>query len=178
MATAARAIEPEVTGGLGEKLEVAALDATGGDVVRAIDYMVERVLENEDMLRAHREEMCRIWARQRIGNALQSWRHKIIKYAENPARFADQLAGAMGAEYSRLMDMPLFGGKRLGDATALEIRESANRYASISKDAARKARWQISVADAAEQGGSAELPIKSILSEATLTKLWSDADAH
>ncbi len=163
-------------------LALDALNRMGGDSALAINMLADRLLADPELIEANLAAMAKSWAREQVGAALTEWRAQIIRQASGivprPPAYAGQLAAAMVAEHSRMMDFPLYGGKRLGDATIAEVRESAASYAAISRDTGRKARWQAMIAEAAAATGDELAPIQSILSEATLVNLWGEADAH
>lgn len=158
------------------ELARAALDDADSDLEAATDALTAKLLASPELIKTHLRKIVSEWARQQIMAVLKGRRQHIIEVARTGS-FQEGLQTAMRNELTRLMDIPIFGGKRLGDATPEEVRESAARYNALAKDTARKAHWQQLVADTAEKNGGASSPIASTLSEATLNKLWEEADA-
>jgi hypothetical protein len=79
-------------------------------------------------------------------------------------------AKALQDTATSMLDFPLFGGKRLRDANATEIIESADKYDGLANDARIKSRWLRSVA--AKIGDSLVI---DKLSEAELVRLFRQA---
>ncbi len=169
MAAAARKIEPEEV-----SLERLALDEAAGDPPRAVEILTERILAEPDIVQAHLRDWARAWAHAKIHYLLAARRKAILRAVGNGETFANGLATAMSNEFSRLMDMPIFGGKRLGDATPDEVRESAVRYQAIANNNATEAQWHRKVADAAEAKGAGL--IGELLTEEELSGLRNEAD--
>lgn len=155
-------------------LETQALDAANGDIPAAALWMAQAVMADAETDIA---AIVRDWCETRIRIKASQWRHHII--AENRAgggkgSFAENLAIAIKAEATRFMNMPLFGGKPIGHATADEIRQSAYRYGEVADDMKRKQRWQNLVADALDRSGAAI--VADGLAEADLAELWNKVD--
>lgn len=155
-------------------LETQALDAANGDIPAAASWMAQAVMADTETDIA---AIVRDWCETRIRIKASQWRHHII--AENRAgggkgSFAENLAIAIKAEATRFMNMPLFGGKPIGHATADEIRQSAYRYGEVADDMKRKQRWQNLVADALDRSGAAI--VADGLAEADLAELWNKVD--
>lgn len=155
-------------------LEHAALDAAKGDIPAAAQWMAQAVMADAE---TDISAIVRDWCETRIRIKASQWRHQII--AENRAgsgrgSFAENLAIAIRAEATRFMNMPLFGGKPIGHATADEIRQSAYRYGEVADDMKRKQRWQNLVADALERSGA--VIVAGGLDEADLAELWNKVD--
>lgn len=158
------------------RIEQIALDDAGGDPDKAVELLTERILEQPEIVQAHLPEWAKAWAYHKVRMLLGQRRVSILAAVGggNSGTFADHLATAIKNEADRLMDLPIFGGKRLADATAEEVRESARRYAALASDNARKARFYDLVADAAEKKGGGV--IGKVLNENGLTSLWEKAD--
>ena len=155
-------------------LERLALDEAGGDAPRAVEILTDRILANPEIVQAHLPDWARAWAHAKVHGLIASKRQAILRVAGRSDGFANALVGAMSNELARLMDTPIFGGKRMAEATPEEVRESATRYQALADNNARMARWQRLVADeAAAKKGST---IGETLTEATLARLWSEAD--
>lgn len=161
------------------ELVAAALDDSDGNIIEAADALADKLIQTPALVKEHLRDWARSWAYHRITDILAIRRKSIVRGLAGPtpaAGFQNALGAAVQSEFDRLMDMPLFGGKRLGDATAAEVRESAERYDTKAKDMARKARWQIAVAEAVESGSNGEdATVRGTLAEATLIRLWEEA---
>lgn len=171
MASAAFKIEPveEVP------LEREALDDAGGDMVAAVELLTRRIMAEprvvgEDQLGS----WARAWAYERVHSLVRRDRQSSLRPVVANDTFGQSLQGAMQAELTRMMDTPIFGGKKLRDATVEEVRESARRYALLAEDTGRKARWQNAVADVAEKKKGKT--IGSALTEKVLVELWDKSD--
>lgn len=158
------------------QLALAALDDAGGDLETAADALSAKILSSPDLIKTHLAKIVEAWAHEQIRFALRDQRKSIVRSASAMSR--PGLDAAMRNELARLMDMPIYGGKRIGDATPAEIRASAGQYRTSARSYGVQATWQEAVAAAAEKNGPADKPIKSTLSEATLAKLWEEADAQ
>lgn len=170
MASAALKVEPveEIP------LEREALEEAGGDLIAAIELLTSRIMAEprivgEDQLGS----WARAWASAKVYSLIAHDRKASLRPVANDT-FGDALKGAMQAELTRMMDTPLFGGKRMRDATVEEVRESARRYALLAEDTGRKARWQELVAEAAEKKRAKT--IGTALTEKVLVELWDKSD--
>ena len=155
----------------------ACLEASADNIDTAAAAMADKLLGSPDLLREHLTTVVRQWARAQILSIIGKRRMQIVAN-QGGQNFRESLDTAMRNEYGRFMDMPLYGGKRLGDATPREVRESAEQYGAISKDARRKARWQEAIAAEAYKQGKAHEPIRNTLNEAALARMWEDANAQ
>ncbi len=156
-------------------LEQIAFDEANGDPPKAVEILTARVLAEPEIVSAHLSDWARAWAHAKIHGILAAQRKSILRSVGSSDKFGNSLAAAMSNELGRLMDMPIFGGKRLGDATPYEVRESAARYQAIANNNATEARWQLMVADEADEKGGGI--IGKVLNEETLTRLRSEASA-
>lgn len=155
-------------------LERLALEEANGDLVGAVNWLTSQIMAEPRIVGDEQlASWARAWAYAKVHSAIASERKTALRPVTNDT-FASALSGAMQSELTRMMDTPLFGGKRLRDATVEEVRESARRYALIAEDTGRKARWQSAVADAAEKKRGKT--IGTALDEKTLTRLWDESD--
>lgn len=172
--------EAIVTPTLDQTAEQQALDEAGGDASRAIEILTRSILADEVRIAELLPNLVHNWAASRIGAELANRRRAIFAAQaqhrieiESP-RIAPDLRRAARNERLRLLDTPIWGGKRLADATPAELRESARQYSEKSTDMARKARWQNAIADAAAKKGNG--PVGAHLSEDAVAKLWEKAN--
>ena len=159
------------------ELAAAALEDTTDDIDAAAAALSRKLLASPDLMREHLATVVEQWCRDQVRAVLRARRESIIKSA-SVARSSPGLAEAMSNELRRFMDMPIYGGKPIRNATPAEVRESASSYKIASRSMALQSRWQEAVAAAAEKNGPVDAPIGSTLSEATLAKLWEEANAH
>lgn len=155
-------------------LERMALDDAGGDMIRAVELLTSQIMAEPRIV--GKEQLgtwARAWAYAKVHALVANERKSSLRPVGNDS-FGEALKGAMQTELTRLMYTPLFGGKRMCDATPDEVRESARRYAMIADDTGRKARWQEAVAEAAEKKRGRT--IGEALNEKTLARLWDQSD--
>lgn len=154
-------------------LEEIALDDARGDMMEAVKILTARILANGDAVRMM-PDWARAWAYDRVHELVAQRRRVILKEAPSKS-FGPNLEVAMRNEVGRFMNTPIFGGKRLGDATPEEVRESARRYGLLADDASRKARWYELIANEAAKKG--DKPVSETLSEDDLAQMWEKSDA-
>lgn len=160
-------------------LEELALEEADGDMQQAVEIMTDRLLENPAYVKSLLREWAKAWAYDRVHSFVALKRRIAMQARPNDARAAEALRVAVRMNALRVMDTPIFGGKRLGDATVEEMRESARRYEMLADDTRRKACWHALIADEAEKrvGVSSETPIGDILSEEVVASLKEQANA-
>jgi hypothetical protein len=160
-----------------------AIKAANGDREKAIDLLYDMLVKDEAYIRENMARIMRAHARELVSHEVGAMRKAAMKSAQPlviPAsRHSQAVKIAVAAEHQRLMDEMLYGSlKRLGDSTVEEVRESSRQYQSHANSAGIKARYHALVAAEAEKNGSGDsLTIRSILTEATLAKLWEQANA-
>jgi hypothetical protein len=131
----------------------AALLQAGGDVRRATDALAARAMDEPEFLKAHYAEIIRTASYDAVSGAIRAER-AIVWNTPQPTtieRRAQVTALASGTVRT-LLDFPLPGGKRLGDATRGEVGEAADLYGSQARDMAWKARWLAHVAQSVPDG--------------------------
>lgn len=168
-------VRTDESGELREVIAEAIQKAESTD--EAIEALIGEMRARPHLVAANINEILHYWARAQCDVFRRAQRTNVERrVAGSTERHRSAMGAAINAEYRRLMDMPLYGGKPISKATAAEIRESAGRYASQAGDMARKARWQIKVADAVTLASNRPdaTPAK-VLSETTLSKLWNEA---
>jgi hypothetical protein len=158
---------------------IASVVRNGEDSEAMVGTLVQAMLDQPELMQRNLPEILHYWARAQV-QALRSHIKAHIQRAANGQEQAMAHRSAVGiaiaAEYSRMADMPLYGGKPIGKATAAEIRSSAGRYASQAGDMARKARWQLRVADEIVRTSNREdATAGRVLSEEILKRLWVEA---
>lgn len=109
-------------------------------------------------------------ARSMVGHAMRAERAAIWSgRAPTPKTSVTAFAGGMARS---LLDFPLAGGLRLGDATREEVAAQAALYAALRDDAARKARWLTAIAAALPEGAR----VRDAMTEAQVSALREEAD--
>lgn len=161
-----------------------AMEASDNERLAATDWAVDWVRSNPEWAKSHFGEMMRSWFSWRIGMLVSDERRVSSGErggggysAANVTPFKSALTEAVNANYSRMIDSPIWGGKPIGNATPEEIRESARQFDLHGKSMIRKARWQILVADAAEKNGAGvNEPVRTALTPKTFEQLWEETD--
>lgn len=126
------------------------LRASSGNARAASASLLRTLLADRAALRAVIEAAVRDAVVYRVESAVRHRRAAVIASAERDRKGA-VIALARGISAS-LLDMPLAGGVRLGDATRDQVTEQADRYEAISSDTGRKARWLRLIAQSVPPG--------------------------
>lgn len=138
----------------------------------AVAIMVKRVLEDETFFAQYREAMVGEWCRRRVEIVLKDNRRDAVN---GVVRVDGQIfRDAAQANATRLMEMPIWGGKPIGEATADEIYESADLHDKTARTHTQQAEWQAAVAKALEKNGNPGDKCRDCLSETTLAALWEE----
>ena len=161
-----------------------ALEANENSVAGATDWFLNWMRENPQWSALHTDAILRRWAMDTVTHAIKGERvaaerqHRRNDVPSGVVPFQSALTEAVNANYCRMMDAPIWGGKKIGDATPQEIRESAHLFAENGKTMVRKAVWQNAIADAAEKNGAGiNEPVRKVLSPKTFEQLWEESDA-
>lgn len=157
------------------ELVALALEKTDGTVDEATNWLVDHVRTDAQLYAALAEQALHVFAREHVGKYLSDRRRELP--ATMPAKVVP-IDGSVfrNAVNDRYMSRPIWGGKAIGDCTAAEISASAERFDSQARTMTREAAWQAAVAKAVEANGPSEQRVRDCLSEATLSKLWEEAD--
>lgn len=118
-------------------------DSNAGDMPGAVDALYAEVTSHPQLMAQIMPSIVRAWCREQIGGHVAGLRVAAIPSPETASQ-GSRLRVAIAAT---LFDFPLPGGKRLGDANALEIRSGASAYQQTAQDAAHKARFLLKVAE-------------------------------
>lgn len=161
------------------------------DNATAMAKMVVWIERHPDWEKAHLPAMRAAWVGTLLSVANADQRRSLanqvgqsaVRGASNstPRASADafvrDLAGAVQRNHLRMMDMPLWGGKRLRDATPDEIRASAEQYRTRGSTMLRLARFQTAVAEKAAAADMTK-PIGSTMSADEIDALWEASDGE
>lgn len=153
-----------------------ALAAVGDDSEAATQWLIDKALNDKRFLREHLSDVVRRWAYGEVRAHYHQQRVVVTQAADAGRRNTIALHVAAKREVERLMNLPLWGTRRpLGEATPSEVRDSARHYKAQSSRDARQARFQFSVALAAEEAGAHI--IADVMGEAELQTIWENTDA-
>jgi hypothetical protein len=150
----------------------AALEEASGVVEDATRILIDRVLADDAFLSLHIERIIQQWALNWVGRIRASQRSKVVRSVEIDGTVFREAARANTA---RLMDMPLWGGKPIGEATADEIYASADEHDKVARTHTQKAAWEAAVAKVLEKNGHPGDKCRDCLTETTLATLWEEA---
>lgn len=163
-----------------------AMEASSNINVDATEWALDWMRKNPKWVSQHQDEMMRYWIGHHIRTA-SSGNHRALRgdagvgTALQPANilpFQSALTQAVNANWSRMMDAPIWGGKKIADATPDEIRESARNFALNGNSMLRRSRFEIAIAEAAEKNGAgSNEPVRNVLSPTTFEQLWEKSDA-
>lgn len=130
-----------------------ALATADGEVRRATDLLYERAMTDQAFLDHHFREAIRTACYAAVSGCVRQERRAVFAMPQptSPERRAQINALASGSIRS-LMDFPLPGGKRLGDATRGEVSEAADAYGKQARDMAWKSRWLGHIAQSLPDG--------------------------
>ena len=142
-----------------------------GDLARAAAAMA-RILAGRAALRRRFYEVGVEHLREALlGEAMRADRRAIWQAQEHDLESSNARVGALSRATARaLMDYPLWGGRRLGDATREEILESATQYQQQGRHMIASARWQLAIAKLLKPKQIAG----KVLTESTLARLHKE----
>lgn len=144
--------------------------ANEGDMPSASKALYDAIIADKALMNEVLPAVLMAWCRDRVSNHIGSIRLAAVASASRVAD-ADQSKRLRLVVTETLFDFPLPGGKRLGDANAIEIRDAAGSYQNTAKDAAHKARWLSKVAEKVGRKNKAE----SALSLTQLEQIFEDS---
>lgn len=145
-----------------------ALQAADGDVRKATEAMLAAVRKSRRLRDALTEPLLETACYAAITAQCRKQRSRIW----TPPNYSEAGNGDRVIALARtLLDFPLPGGRRLGDATRAEVVDAARFYTSHAEDMAHKARWLARVAEAVPDGQR----VADALDEARLARLQEDS---
>lgn len=162
-----------------------ALAASNNIVQQGVEWMLAWIMDHPEWIAVHQDAILRAWVQGHMNNELNYQRNSCLgtgakqkgARSENIVSFQSALTEAINSNYSRMMDAPLYGGKRIGDATPAEIRASAEQFQTNGKSMLKKAVWQFRVAEKAEENGcGVNEPVRTALTPKTFEELWEASD--
>lgn len=149
-----------------------ALEATGGDVVRATELMVARVMKDPTLYRPLMDPLVKSACYDAIARQCHQER-RAIWHAKQPDPAAQRggVVALAGGTANTLMDFPLPGGLRLADARRDDVTAAAEFYGKQSKDMGTKSKWLQLIA----QHIPAKKKVSQVLNDARLAELREEA---
>jgi hypothetical protein len=116
-----------------------ALDIAGGNALKATELMVERVESDGRLYRLLMDPLVRLACYNVVSQQIRSKRKAVYKTKQPSKKKAKASVAALAA--GNLLDFPLPGGLRLGEATRNDVAAAQAFYASQASDMGHKARW-------------------------------------
>lgn len=158
-----------------EALAVQEIRAADGIVAIAAAALVRR-LESDTALRtAVLADLCTSAAQEACRHVRSADRETIWNRPgpDVQQRHRNGLLAVASTTLTTLLDFPLFGGHRLGDATADEVAASAQRYLTLAQTHSSKGRWLDLVAKRTPAGKR----VREALTADALQKLRDEVEA-
>ncbi len=148
-----------------------AWNDSDGTIEDAIGILFDYAGRDKTFISEHLPALLKAWCRDEISGLvgairLKAWRPPNMSETGNGARLR-------AAFKMTLLDFPLPGGKRLGDASAQDVRDGATHYALLAADTAHKARWLFKVADAVPD----DEMVSQVLTDTDLRKMQEETSA-
>ena len=149
-----------------------ALAAAAGDVVKATEIMLGRVLNDPTLYRPLMDPLVKSACYDAITSQCKQDRRAIWHAAQpsNETQRGRILALANGT-IATLMDFPLPGGMKLADARRDDVTAAAEFYGKQSKDMGTKAKWLQLIA----QHVPAKKTVRQVMTDARLAELREEA---
>jgi hypothetical protein len=136
-----------------------AYDAHPDNTKNAIAALEEMILMNEDVffevMKPHLHQICVNIMNDGKGGVRRAVWSGIARPSGTAGKHAMKAAmrdQVVSLAVSNLMLFPLHGGIRLGDATRVEISQTADHYAKLAKDTGHKSRWLTLIAQSLGDG--------------------------
>lgn len=159
--TAAQAeTQPETFGDLVRE----AWQANEGSITDASKQLFALFTSRREMVEAMMPQIAKAWCTDQVRHHVGRIRLAAVTPFD-PASGSERLRSVITAT---LLDFPLPGGKRLGDANSNEVREGAQFYLRSASDASHKYRWLMAVAERVGRANS----VQTKLNEAACDALW------
>jgi len=165
------------------------------DVAAGIDFVMAWLNDHPDCRDAWREQIERAFARDIVSAAMTSKRGRIDRQEAKAGavigtiepkatkRAAPAPVVSMGdvirLNSERYLDTPIWGGKRLRDATIAEVRDCARNYHITGTTMITNSRRYAAIAAAAARTGADDTAtIGSTLDEQTVRHIWEKTDGQ
>lgn len=142
-----------------------------GDVDIAVDTVMSKLKADSSLMRAAIEPMLQWACRSAVESIMRASRQQYRQSATVPSQ--NVLDGLRSRAERNLMDFPLRGGKKLGDATGAELIEEAVDRELSATTMIRDARWFRLIAS---DLSAPTVVVRSELKPADLERLQRKAD--
>lgn len=152
------------------------LDDHGGRTGPAIDALQSLILSDEALRLSIATEAVMTLAALKVQAEMRDDRSKVwnaanMRAAGTAPKAKTSIAALANGIAASLMNFPLAGGVRLGDATREEVLAQAGLYAKTAADMGHKARWLEAVAARVAPGQK----VRDALNDEALTSLQVEA---
>jgi hypothetical protein len=161
-----------------------ALEATNGDTREAEERLISMIRQDAGVLEPTIDDLLQQLARARVADAMRARRQGYWGQSSNdthgqgaptPANpKPGNVIGLHARAMRNLLDYPIQGGKRLGDASRAEVQEQAGMHRQLAETNAKRARWFDRIARAM---GDAET-VGAVLDHARLQALQREAETE
>lgn len=143
-----------------------------GDVAAATQKLFRYLSENKEYLRTIIASAIAVAAKNSIGVKMRQERQGIYRAASASGQSKEAFAAYVeAAKEAALMEVRIWGGKKLGDATRDELLASADEYEGRGTDLIHKANFHRAVGRLIPENKIA----RDVLNESKLAKLWGAA---
>lgn len=147
-------------------------DKSGGDIQKAARLMVKEFRRDEKLLMLFSEHCIRLTCVEAVKTICRSERRSTWLPPNYDAGGNGARVLALAKSNSEmLLDFPLWGGKKLRDATKDDVAESAAKWTAQGKDMMSKGRWLSLVASRVPE----KKTVGQALTETELRKLHKEA---
>lgn len=156
------------------KIAVLAADCikrADGNAQQATTYLIAEVSKSNALFRELMSPLLKTAAAELIGSQIRQTRNLTWDRKEAAERGKSLALALVHGTVRSLLDFPLPGGKRLGDATAEEIATAAEFYRKQAEDMADKAAWLRLIAARVP----ANMVARQALTDADLQSMQKDA---
>jgi hypothetical protein len=143
-----------------------------GDVSAATNKLFRYLSGNKEYLRSIIASAIAVAAKESIGTKMRTERQGIYRAASAAGQNKEAFAAYVeGAKEVALMEVRIWGGKKLGDSTRDELFASADQYETHGNDLIHKANFHRAVGRLIPGNKIA----RDVLNETKLAKLWGAA---
>jgi len=157
-----------------DEIATEALEKAKGDVIKATAIMAKRVLDNDVLYHRLMDPLVQNACYDVVRGLIRKNRGQIYNMPQpTPERASLGVLSLATGLLATLLDFPLPGGKRLGDATRVEINGHVVFYETQSKDMRIKARWLKLVAGRLRRD---DVTVAEVLSDKQLRRLKEEAE--
>lgn len=154
------------------EVAIDALAANGGDVLRATEWMIERVGKSRALYRSLMDPLVKTACYETIASVCRKNRSTIWNTQQPTAEEQrGRVIALAGGTMSSLLDFPLPGGLPLRLAGRGDVAAAAEFYSRQSKDMNAKARWLQMIAQSIPD----DKTVQEVMTDARLAELQEEA---